>query len=830
MYGIEPYLIVRATWSAVLRVFQHGGYKSNGDLASLASWNLRLHSRYTSIPVPLNWVAIMARFLGTIAGLSLSSAALAASFSSPLLARQNTASPCAQVAALVAAQPKDGTDPTVPAQLAMECLVSVPFHQGPALKLIESTRIYLQWQSTTAWLKDPPKEYAEKVRGPFDLWGQWENIRNKVRAGSYKNEYEFGLDVYELFHAPHDSHLLYVPDSFGSAFLFGRPMSLVSVSSDGQEMPKPYVQQDIVDESLGDISWTPSPISKINGQDAIAYLEDWAEHGRYHDRDALYNELFYGLPALSLAPGTFPIGNFAGDGRSRWHYPGPTTDFLFENGTTRSYENMATVQLPHFNNVTDGESLYQVWYTGNPPLPQPWPPIPTPTNQSASAETPLPAPGYPPPVVRQVDNLIRGYYLDKETSDVAVLAIPDFVSYGGHQSFQDTAVEFLRRAKQDGKKKLIIDLQHNSGGTILLAYDMYKLLFPTLIDHAAADRARAFEDLYIAGTEWSRFSKAFTRTNLSYEEDPALYGQLQIVSNWLNYESNLDVNSKPFPSWDAFFGPVQAKGDNFTNLFRWNLGDVMTRFNGYVDIHGYGPLASYNTTPFDAADIVVVTDGICASTCAVFAELMRQRAGVQFVALGGRPRPGLTQHIGGTRGTQGVSLPGVRSIANDTITFTNSSLAESQELNKTVLGQYWEQTFFDRAALFSAGGINFRDAIRDGDETQTPLQFVYETADCRILYTKPMMVDMTALWKRVAETAWGGKNHCVAGSLGAGNSHAGAGANRLRKRELTSEEQAFSEQMAQWRRGLKVEDYPSTSENGPRKFKSRANGGALALN
>jgi hypothetical protein len=48
----------------------------------------------------------------------------------------------------------------VSAELAYECLNSIPFNQSAAAALLESMRPYLDWQSTTSYVKDPP----EKVR------------------------------------------------------------------------------------------------------------------------------------------------------------------------------------------------------------------------------------------------------------------------------------------------------------------------------------------------------------------------------------------------------------------------------------------------------------------------------------------------------------------------------------------------------------------------------------------------------------------------------------------------------------------------------------------
>ena len=85
-----------------------------------------------------------------------------------------------------------------------------------------------------------------------------------------------------------------------------------------------------------------------------------------------------------------------------------------------------------------------------------------------------------------------------------------------------------------------------------------------------------------------------------------------------------------------------------------------------------------------------------------------------------------------------------------------------------------------------------------------PLQFVYEESDCRILYTKKMTVDVTEIWKAVANSAWDGygESSCIAGDLGSGHYK------RSTRRELSPRDKVLSSRMHQWRRGLKAADYP----------------------
>ncbi|KAH7405904.1 hypothetical protein DE146DRAFT_427296 [Phaeosphaeria sp. MPI-PUGE-AT-0046c] len=740
----------------------------------------------------------MPRLFNALAGLSLASIAL----SSPLQPRQyGTGSPCAAVSASAAAAAS--ATPTVSAQLAYECITSAPFNQSAALALVDGVKPYFKWQSNTVWLKDPPKEYAEKVQPGVDIWGKLAEIRSKVVAGAYENEYEFGLELYFLLQSTHDGHFVYVPDVVGNVFNFARTIPLVSVSTDGKELPKAYVYADVLAESFGNATFSASAISKIDGQDAKEYLEKWAQYGSLQDRDALYNNVFYELATVSLGPVGSGIGTFAGSGRGKWIYPGAATELTFENGTVKSYENYARV-LVSLAGVTDGKSLYQKWLTGPPPSPTPSGNS-TPSATPTPAPKPIPAPGYPPPVIREIHNLIGGYFLEDDYSDVAVLSVPSFVGINAQEEFQATAASFLASAKAAGKKKLVIDVSANGGGTILLGYDLYKLLFPNEIDHAATDRFRTFESTDIIGQKFSEVAGTFPRVLVNETGNETLADlNDNVASSVFNYRSDLDVNGKNFESWADKFGPgLEQKGDNFTNLFRWNLSDVLIPLNsGGVYVHGYGPLSNYTEQPFAAEDIVVVTDGYCASTCTIFSELMRQRAGVKYISLGGRPREGITQAVGGVKGTNNLPWTYIQTLAQYTVEELNSTVAESTKLRSTELGEYFDDTVFKRATVGNAINVNFRDGIRDNDTSNVPLQFVYEPSDCRILYTKAMTVDVTAIWKAVADSTWGGKSHCVAGTLG------GYATNKMAKREMTVQDKVLSRRMHAWRRELSAKDYP----------------------
>lgn len=120
--------------------------------------------------------------------------ALSQATASPLRAglfiprQSNESEPCAAVSR--AASGSEATAPQVPAQLAYDCLNSIPLNATSAEELINSIEPYIRWQTTLSYLKDPPAEYAEKVQGPVDIYEGLDGILQKVKGGEYKSEYE----------------------------------------------------------------------------------------------------------------------------------------------------------------------------------------------------------------------------------------------------------------------------------------------------------------------------------------------------------------------------------------------------------------------------------------------------------------------------------------------------------------------------------------------------------------------------------------------------------------------------------------------------------------
>lgn len=105
-----------------------------------------------------------------------------------------------------------------------------------ALRFIDYYNTTMQFQSTLAYLKDPPEGYQQPA---FDLMQGLEDLKKNVTAGVFKNQYDFEATLQYLVYSVHDAHV----DLFAgvlSAFSFASPWPLVTASIDGKEIPKVY--------------------------------------------------------------------------------------------------------------------------------------------------------------------------------------------------------------------------------------------------------------------------------------------------------------------------------------------------------------------------------------------------------------------------------------------------------------------------------------------------------------------------------------------------------------------------------------------------------------
>ncbi|THW91267.1 hypothetical protein D6D18_06578 [Aureobasidium pullulans] len=698
--------------------------------------------------------------IAAITALGLATATVFAQDSSPT-------EPCALLSALAA----DKNTTFFPADTTLACLRSVPLAKAGNLLQLSGLRVFLEFQSDLEYLKDP---VVGRIYPGIDLLAGVDKLTSLLEDDSYDNEYDFQMDVFKLFSSAYDGHLAYVPDIL-DVFVFSRVQSeelrdevadyfsLISVTTDNNDLPDVYAYSDVAAlVNLDQFDYTPSPLTQINGEDVLSWLNSYAsQNGRSQDPDANYNALFLNVPTLAyqgVETSHFAVSRF---------FQGNNTNLAFANNTNRDVMTRAQFMANKtLEGLTDGASFFERFCTQNlteTVLTQTATLVnetqEVPSEPSSTVGDAPPHPAYPSPIVISSDNSVAGYF--SETYDyLAILAISSF-STTSETEFEDVVRDFLEMASDDDRTSLVIDLRGNGGGSIFLAYDLFRQLFPRETPYGAGNyRANELHDFTgrLASDNIAQLRAAYP--------DLAKSGADGVVLNSFNYREPLTAENEAFTSWQDFFGPHVNHGGNFTALNRFNLTDISATT---IPISGYAgnETTSSQSQPFMGESIVLLHDGTCASTCAIFSEFMSSQMGIWSVVAGGRPQAGPMQGVGGVKGSQVQGMFVLYSIITTIIStapltdqlgfiakFGNNVIeSTTQALSRAAAG----------SSLFVQASLNFRNNIREGDESETPLQHIYEAADCRFFYTAEMYVDQSAVWNKAYDATWGSME-CVGGS------------------------------------------------------------------
>ncbi|KAB8262476.1 hypothetical protein BDV32DRAFT_157205 [Aspergillus pseudonomiae] len=622
--------------------------------------------------------------------------------------------------------------------LAHECLHSMPFDAQKAAKFVSELTKYIQFQSTIELLKNPPAGYLSE---PTDLLGGMDDVLAKAKNNQFSSHYDFENAILRVLHSANDGHLGGTLCS-NTIFHFRNHVPLISISSDGVQLPKVYTLEDV--KVLQRDPKIVSPVATINGYDAVSYLNQYAESDHLQDPDARYNHLFPSSAryvAQQGQDGTWTFNN------GLW--PGYAAQNLtFANGTSLDVPTIAQIALKDFEYL-NGSALWE----GVCLAPSASTVDDTKENVSKRSETTgKKAPTmYPKPVMRDAYNTISGYFLEDELKDVAVLFVPSFETNkyeGDPLAFANHATDFVKKAVASEKKKLIIDVSGNPGGNTASGYDLFRVFFPQA-EMYTASRIRAHESVNLIGRALSSLTKD---TDGYGAEGIALY---DLVSPNQTYH---------FQSWAEYYGPQQVNGANLSRIAASFDFEVISSWE--TPIRGYGPVKLNDTaTPFAPEDILIVADGYCTSTCTLFAELMTHVGGVKTLAFGGRPQNGRMQAIGGSKGSQVASsvlidtwVEGAKFLAEKSAQDEKPLLSLEQRKALKASAPAVEELPFNLPSL----SVNLKNSyIRDNHEI--PVQFLYEPADCRLFYTWENYKNPATTWTAAAR-AWWGNGTCVPGS------------------------------------------------------------------
>ncbi|KAM0283385.1 hypothetical protein ACHAQH_002508 [Verticillium albo-atrum] len=608
-----------------------------------------------------------------------------------------------------------GNPALVRPSIAYECLRSIPVDTERDVALIEYLEPWLEFQSTVGILADPPEGY---MYPGVDILGGLSNMTSMLENGDYDNQYDFIVDLFRLINVkPREGHLSYTP-ALISIIQFATPAVFISISEDGTSLPSIYLYDDYLQsQSQG---YDAGEVESFDGIPIFDWLQQrGVDNDRNQDPDASWNSQLYSAAldniGVSAASTIVAHGNLS-----------DTSTIVFGNNTEVTFNNVA-VLVGDFSDISSGEDVHNRFEVpdrfGNAES--------SPFTRLAKRQSDgFDNVGYPDPFVIHDDGYISGYHFNRgKLDDTAVLAVKSFLTSdlaaqpeADLEEFVRVVSTFVSDSASDGKDRLIIDFQGNGGGSLANLLALYLFLFPKAETYLPL-RARANPLL-----DWMGETAAEFRAPMLPVYD---------------LRTAVDEDMNTFRSWSDFYELESILGDEFTQIYH------------PVDL---SLLREFRSLPehFTANNTVIVTDGFCASACALAVGLMSRLLNIQVITLGGRPNERPMQAVGGTKGGPILTLDyGIAifpEIAAEQRPPSDLKTAPFSEVGPPLAGPPPEMI------VINSGNVHLHD-----DDDAAPLQFVYEAANCRLFYTWETLTNLTNLWEAVSDVKWDGAS-CVSGS------------------------------------------------------------------
>ncbi|TDL16110.1 hypothetical protein BD410DRAFT_844665 [Rickenella mellea] len=546
---------------------------------------------------------------------------------SVLLARGATVSakpaadPCAKIAGQTFVLPAD----------AFACQKSFPFNQTLRSNVLEVvSRVFDFYTFEEYYLRSPPpfQESTSNIRGELD----------RISKAHYATDYDFNRDLYDFAHQLNDGHTAWFPACYNS-FQNLLPAPIVSLEVNGTQ--NVFIIPDLVEFiSLVGTNYTSffdkigfdwkrlagAKVLSIAGRNAYDYVDHIATtaSGNYLDHGVRVNSVFSSYRIVNT-DFSQRFGDLAGpvfvDQNS-------LTFTLIPVGSTRE----ETVEIPFFatfvgmpftdkasfwanncaaNSATNGVDLKtQQGQQRQTPHIQTGPTSRPPAKGVIMDLSAIKAVALPPtfqPTLPQVNasaGVIKSYILpDKKTG---VMFVGSFE--GDFVQFQTDTVSAVDAFQKAGVSRVLIDLTDNGGGFVCLGEFLHQYLAGSNFGYAGFQSTARGNPLAV---KLVANNIALNLTNTNYS--PA---------NWQF------LNGTAFDETHNYMDPTEPLVVNgVSNPTSQRFGDICTPFNVPVPA----------TPPFDLSQVAIVSNGDCASTCAMFSTVMNERHGTKFAVFGGKP-------------------------------------------------------------------------------------------------------------------------------------------------------------------------------------------------
>ncbi|KAH8112345.1 hypothetical protein DFH11DRAFT_1511719 [Phellopilus nigrolimitatus] len=627
---------------------------------------------------------------------------------SSVLAAPTADDPCAAIA---------GQTFVVPAK-ALACLKSFPFNETLRQNVLQTvSRVFDFYTFEDFYLNSPPpfQESTANIRAELA----------RINVTEYETDFDFNKDLYDFVTQLNDGHTRWLPSCY-TAFQNILPAPITILEEDNAQSvfvaPNSVQLFSLIGSDFTDFfdsinfDWKRLAgaevleIQSINGSmisvlDYVDYIASTVS-GNYLDHNVRVNSVFSSYRIVDTGFSQ-RVGDLAGP-------PMPTQDNLTFSLIVANGTDIETITVPYLamflsnpfsdrasfwanncaaNNATNGVDiksqriLTDAIRRNGRPMPK----------ASIIDIAPANAFDLPPqfqPTLPQVNSsagVIKSYILpDNETG---VMFVGSFE--GDFVQFQTDTVSAMDAFKAAGVSRLLIDLTNNGGGFVCLGQFLHQFLAGSQIGYPG------FQSSIRANTLAQKIVEndiALNVTQLFYSPvDWAFFNDTQFpeTNNYINPSVPFEINGVSDPTSQRFH-------------------DTCTPFD--VPIPETPPIPLKKLTSS-------VSNGNCASTCAMFSTLMNERHNTTIAVFGGKP--GQNIEFKGMAGNQVLEW-------TDIDTEIKSANLKDDPLAPPDL-------------IVNQFRHNWRTAWSFFDESK-PIAYVSELPKLRFAYTKDTFANPQNLW------------------------------------------------------------------------------------
>ncbi|KAF9557813.1 hypothetical protein CPC08DRAFT_639808 [Agrocybe pediades] len=526
------------------------------------------------------------------------------------------ADPCAKIAGQTFVLPAD----------ALACYKAFPFNETLRQNVMSNVaRVFDFFTFEDFYLNSPPPFQESTV-----------NIRAtlaKINTTKFATDYDFNKALYDFTTQLNDGHTRYFPSCY-NAFQNILPAPVVSLEENGVQ--NLFIAPDSVEfiSQLGTnytgffdsikFDWkrlAGAKVLQIEGMNAYDYVDLIARtvSGNYLDHGVRVNSVFTSY-RISASDFSQRLGDLAGP----LDVTRTSLNFKLITANSTKVENVKIPYLANFlgnpftdkasfwanncaaNDETNGVDLRQQSTFIKPARKQPKADI---IDGLKAQAVGLPAPFRPTvPAQPGSDDAIKSFILPGNKT--GVLFVGTFSPLDFDQ-FQADTVAAVNSFKAAGVTQLLIDLHGNGGGFVCLGQFLHQFLAGSQIGYPgfqSTQRANPLAQKIVA----AHVAMGDQDLGTFYSPDNWAFFNDTIFPNTFNYNNPAApfvVNGRSDPTSQRFH-------DTCTESFSQPIPEA---------------------PPFDLKSVAIVSNGNCASTCAMFSTLMFERHQTKTAIFGGKP-------------------------------------------------------------------------------------------------------------------------------------------------------------------------------------------------